>query len=82
MAATKSDIRRWFISGVKDKATHLIVVCDTYDHEDYPVYGTSLEDANTKYNEHNGKNMQTVMEVYNLSMDMEAQLSEFRAKNW
>jgi|ERR1039458_6306432 hypothetical protein len=35
---TKEDLRRWFNEGVELKATHMIVVCDTFDHEDYPVY--------------------------------------------
>jgi hypothetical protein len=38
MAASRNDIKRWFERGVEQKATHMIVVCDTFDHEDYPVY--------------------------------------------
>lgn len=44
MAASKEDISWWYDEGVKAGATHLIVVCDTYDHEDYPVYCSSPED--------------------------------------
>jgi hypothetical protein len=76
---TKSEIAGWFDAGVERSATHLIVVCDTYDWEDYPVYATSDADAVQKYNHHHGPNMQRVMEVYDLRMDRTSQLSERRA---
>lgn len=81
---TKDEIREWFQRGLnnEDKPTHMMVVCDTYDWEDYPVYVLPEEDAETIYKKYNGNNMQKVMEVYNLSTDMESQMNEFRAKNF
>lgn len=79
MAATKQDIRGWFEKGIENGATHLIVVCDTYDHDDYPVYVEPSEDVRKRHADFNGKNMQKVMEVYNLSQNMEEQLNEHRA---
>jgi hypothetical protein len=79
---TKSDIAAWFQRGISDHKTHMIVVVDTYDHEDYPVYVSAGENSRTKAAEYNGKDMQRVMEVYNLSLPMEAQLSENRAFNY
>ena len=39
MAATYEEIKGWLDEGRKRKdITHMIVVCDTWDHEDYPVY--------------------------------------------
>ena len=76
MATTQSDIRRWLNEAKKMKATHVIVVCDTFDWEDYPVYVASNEDVRKKYVEYNGPNMQRVMEVYSLGMDIERQLNE------
>ena len=81
MVATKEDIRYWFLDGVCRKATHMIVVCDTYDYSDYPVYVLRSENIKDEIRKRDGVNMQKIMEVYNLSMDMENQLSEFRAKN-
>lgn len=78
MTTYRSDIKEWFLQGKKQKATHLIVVCDTYDHEDYPVFVTKEQDAKTEYNKRNDVNMQRVMEVYNLSKDMEEQLNRRR----
>ncbi len=81
MGTTRQDISSWFDQGVKKKATHLIVVCDTFDHEDYPVYAANEAEASKKYTEYNGPNMQRVMEVYDLRMNKEQQLNEHRAFN-
>ena len=35
---TPEMIREWFNRGIELGATHLIVACDTFDYEDYPVY--------------------------------------------
>lgn len=82
MAATKQDISRWLDSAKKDGKTHVLVVCDTYDWDDYPVYVGVDEDVKTIESQYNGKNMQKVMEVYNLSMDKEEQMNESRAFNY
>ena len=78
MAATKQDISEWFNRGVQDKADYMIVVCDTYDWDDYPVYANK-SDVHAKYQEHNGPNMQKVMEVYDLHSDKDEQMNERRA---
>ena len=75
METTKDDIRAWFQSGLRQEATHLIVVCDTFEWYDYPVYVLPGQDIKEKESEYDGKNMQKVMEVYNLSMDMEEQIN-------
>lgn len=82
MAATKNEIREWFLRGIEQKATHLIVVCDTFDYDDYPVFVGKDENVKEIESEYDGKNMQSIMEVYNLSMDMETQLNEHKAFNY
>lgn len=79
MGTSKEEIRSWIKSGQAEGATHMIVVCDTFDYDDYPVYVYTDEDVNKKYAEYNGPNMQKVMEVYNLQKDIEKQLSQHRA---
>lgn len=79
MATSQAEIRQWFIEGKAQGATHMIVACDTFDHEDYPVYVKPGEKVREKYVEFNGHNMQRVMEVYSLNQDMESQISEYRA---
>jgi len=80
MTATKNDISRWFDEGVAQGMAHMIVVCDTFDWEDYPVY-TSIEDFSKTYKKYDGKDMQKIMEVYDLSMSKEEQLNQDRVKN-
>jgi hypothetical protein len=78
MAASREDISGWFDSGVAEKQAYLIVVCDTFDHEDYPVYANDEVECFSIYNEHNGKDMQRIMEVYNLGQPKDEQMNEHR----
>lgn len=83
MAATREDIREWFQRGVEIPGrTHMIVVCDTWDYEDFPVYVLESEDIHKVQRREEDKSMQQVMEVYKLSMDMEEQIKERRAFNY
>ena len=79
MGTSQADIREWFDRGVKQGAVYMIVVCDTFDHEDYPVYVGPEENVREHYDKYNWKNMQKVMEVYDLRMDRETQINEQRA---
>lgn len=78
---SKETLRSWYLEGIKKAATHMVVVCDTYDHEDYPVYVHPDQSSRAVTARCNSEQMAKVMEVYNLSMDMENQLSEHRAFN-
>lgn len=82
MGTSVDDIRGWFESGVKESATHMLVVCDTYDWEDYPVYVEIGENVQSVYDAHNGKNMQKVMEVYKLTEPFEPQANMPRCFNF
>jgi hypothetical protein len=57
MAATYERISGWFDRGVAQGATHLVVVCDTFDYEDYPVFVKPGEDAREVVTSNNGRNM-------------------------
>ncbi len=74
---TANEIHEWFTAAKKIGSTHMIVACDGFDHEDYPigVYTAIKGDAEClmEYDAHNGKNMQRVMEVYDLSKSWESQ---------
>lgn len=76
---TKQEIKNWLLEGKRQHATHMLVVCDTFDYEDYPVYVSRHEDVQTKYEQYSGPNMQRVMECYSLRRDIDAQLAEERA---
>lgn len=82
MAAGRQDIQNWFDRGIEQNATHMIVVCDTYDYDDYPVFVLSGEDVRERKKDIDGKDMQRVMEVYNLAMSKESQMAKSRAFNY
>lgn len=79
---TRKEISGWFDIGVAKGATHMLVVCDTYDWEDYPVYVAKHEDVHSVAARNSGPNMTKLMEVYNLAMDKERQLVQHRAFNY
>ena len=82
MATTKQDIREWLAQAKQAGATHMLVVCDSFDYEDFPVYVSKEQDVKKVYETNDNALMQKVMEVYNLSMDIELQLKEHRAFNF
>lgn len=75
---TRQHIRQWFEFGVSHAHTHMIVVCDTFSWEDYPVYVETDQIAQLVYEQYS-QNMQKVMEIYDLHDDMESQLKEKKA---
>lgn len=79
---TKEDIRQWLNEGKEEGATHTMIVCDTFDWDDYPVHIMPGENAREKFKNYDGNNMQKVMEVYNLSKDIEQQLNEEKSFNF
>ncbi len=79
---TREDISRWFARGVERGSAFMIVACDTFSYEDYPVFVDSTDDFKEEYDKVNGRNMQKVMEVYDFSMDAAKQLSQHRAFNF
>ena len=77
MAATRSEISKWFDEGILKGAKHMLVICDTYDYEDYPLYTTTDSECLAKHR-FPGE-MQRVMEVYDLSSDKAIQMMQGRA---
>jgi len=75
---TRADIERWLKAGKSSRATHMIVVCDTFSYEDYPVYVMPGENVKEKESEYNEKNMQRVMKIYSFSKDLKKQLKKNR----
>jgi hypothetical protein len=82
MAATRGEISDWFDRGIAKKATHMIVVHDTFDHDDYPVFVSAEENVYEKKDIYERASMQRVMEVYKLSVDKQTQLSQPRSFNY
>lgn len=77
MAASMEDLRNWFRHGAASGHRYMIVLCDTYDWEDYSKYADSRQGAQEIVD--NPGDMTRVMEVYDLEASMETQLAEYRA---
>jgi hypothetical protein len=76
--ATKDVISKWFDEGKSKGAQYMLIACDTFDWEDYPVFTMSKESMKEEYKRLNGPNMQKVMEIYDLQGDKSEQLAEYR----
>jgi hypothetical protein len=80
MATTKEDIRQWLEEGNEKGATHMIVVLDTFDYEDYPVYVSMSENVGDNIAKYSNPNeMSRVIEVYSYKLPLEPQIKENRA---
>ena len=77
MATSRKEIEQWFDEGQDDGDLYMLIICDTYDWSDYPVYCATKEDAERRIA--NPGEMQKVMEVYNLVNDKYIQLDQPRA---
>jgi len=81
MAATREDIQTWFLEGKEVGATHMIVMRDGCDGEEYPCY-VEPEEHVLEEIEHRRKDiMQKIMGVYDLALDMDEQLRSGRVWN-
>jgi hypothetical protein len=77
--ASKQDIYTWIKFAKEKKQRFLIVVCDTFDHNDYPVYAKDEEQCKTKFDKYNGKELQRIEEIYDLEKDINEQLQSLKA---
>lgn len=92
MSTTRGQISKWFEEGKRMGATHMVVVCDTYDYSDFPIYVMPGEDARKKAFEYGDEqyglpvkvnsNMSKVVEVYSMALPIEDQLKPHRVFNF
>lgn len=80
---TKTEIRAWLERAKEQGASHMFVVCDTFDWEDYPKFHAfeSAEKARAEA-ERYPRGMNKLMEVYRLDMDWDDQLRASRSFNY
>jgi len=67
---TRMDLKVWFDQGKKEGATHMIVVCDTFDFGDYPAYVGKDENVHDrityyKYNQFMTKSQPSIITFCN-----------------
>lgn len=80
MSISKSMIRTWLKREKAAESDYMLVVCDTFDYEDYPVY-VSKEEFKENYERYNNRDMQKIMEIYDLHKDIDEQLNSDRIWN-
>lgn len=56
----------WIQRALDEGASYIIVVCDTFDFDDYPVYVYPGQDPHKIANEYDQKSMQKVEELFSL----------------
>jgi hypothetical protein len=80
MSASREDIKDWLEQGRERGATHVLIVTDTWDYSNYPVYvlpDKSVVGVIAGYVDSQDR----VEEVYSLSMSDEEQLNSRRVWN-
>lgn len=80
MSATRQNLEKWYSRGKEQKSEYLIVVCDTFSYEDYPVF-SSKENFKEKFRNHDGFNMQKIIGVFDLSADLDEQIEQKQVFN-
>ena len=80
---TPSEISDWFDRGIREGATHMAVLTDTFEWRDYPAYiwADDANDAIAQVRKHL-VNMTSLREVYHLHSDKARQLAEEVATNY
>lgn len=48
--ATYQEISQWFDDGKQQEKKYMLIICDTYDYEYYPLYFNSEVDAKDVFN--------------------------------
>ena len=74
---SRKEIGKWFDEGEHLGAAYMIIVCDTFTYEDYPVFVGDMKTVAT-YNDGQLGNMQRVMEIYDLRQDKAEQMAEYQ----
>ncbi len=72
---TKAQIGEWLSHHSAETHSHMLVVTDSWDYDDYPVYvqrGESLDVKLAAYS----INMQHITEIYSYDLSLDAQLAE------
>lgn len=70
-------IDRWFEEGKTAGSQYMLVVTDTFDYSDFPVYAEGPAQVIAQYRQYaaGAGSMHKVMEVYDLTKDKWAQLA-------
>lgn len=77
----KEKVVSWLQDAKRRGSTHMIVAFDTKKRNPFPVYVNSDQNVQQKIKGFNDNAFCTAVEVYNLKMDINTQISQGRAWN-
>ena len=77
----KTNITTWLREAKRRTATHMIVAYDTQKHNPFPVYVNKDQNVQQKIKSFNDNQYCNAVEVYNMRLDIEAQVLQGRAWN-
>lgn len=66
---TKQQLSAWSIQGTAHHNRYMLICCDTFNYDYYPVYvhrNKTASELRAEIMKYDGRNMQRVMEVYDL----------------
>jgi|SRR5688572_30253883 len=77
-------LRDWLQDGTAKGATHMLVVCDTFNYENFPVYVLPSQNVFLVADRHRTEpeKMRKLMEVYSYALPLEPQLAQRRAAHY
>lgn len=80
MNDNRQRLRRWLENGKKRRSTHVIVAYNNNAEDFRPIYVNRNQNVRSQLLTLNNDYTMTPVEVYNLSLDIDKQLSQ--AKTW
>jgi len=69
MTLTRKEKEEWISQAGSMRTSFLIIVCDTFDWDDYPVYVMPGQDIKERFDHFNNKNMQKIIEIFEFSSE-------------
>jgi spore germination protein GerM len=80
-AEYRAKVMPWLSTAKQKNSTHMIVALDTATHKMFPVYVSRDTNIQTKIKSFNDNVSARAIEVYNMKMDIDAQLKQARVWN-
>jgi hypothetical protein len=81
MTATEEDILGWVREAKSRGKKYLMVITDTFDYENYPVYADE-DTIGDFYREYGSRNMQKIEEIYNVNLPVVSINKRNRVFDW
>lgn len=78
---TKEEIKMALLKGATGEYSYLLICCDTFDWEDFPVYVRPNQNIDDIISYYMNSSTIRIIEIYNYNLSLDEQLNEYRANN-